>query len=79
MAEAKNLAAAKAEREEQLIQRLDDIALNSENEMAAIAACNGALDRIDGNPVARMRNQSRTTTLEEMILEAVKRGEKPTV
>jgi hypothetical protein len=36
MAEAKKLAAAKAEREEQLIQRLGDIALNSENEMAAI-------------------------------------------
>ncbi len=42
--------------------------------MAAIAACNGALDRIDGKPVARTRNQSRTTTLGEMILEAVKRG-----
>ena len=53
MAEAKKLAAAKAEREEQLIQRLGDIALNSENEMAAIAACNGALDRIDGKPVTR--------------------------
>jgi hypothetical protein len=79
MAEAKKLAAAKAEREEQLIQRLGDIALNSENEMAAIAACNGALDRIDGKPVARTRNQSRTTTLEEMIREAAKRGEKPTV
>ena len=78
MAEAKKLAAAKAEREEQLIQRLGDIALNSENEMAAIAACNGALDRIDGKPVTRTRNQSRTTTLEEMILEAAKRGEKPT-
>jgi hypothetical protein len=50
MEERKALAASKADRQEQLIQRLGEIALNSTNEMAAVAACNGALDRIVGKP-----------------------------
>jgi hypothetical protein len=34
-------------------------------------------DRIDGKPVAKKPNQSRNTTLEEVILEAGELGEKP--
>ena len=54
--ERKILAAAKAEREEQFIQRLGDIALNSANEMAAVAACDKALDRIVGKAPQTNKN-----------------------
>jgi hypothetical protein len=63
MAEAGKRAAEKEARIAQMIQVWGDIALNGEAEMARIIA-------------ARTRNQSRTTALEEMILEAAKRGEK---
>jgi hypothetical protein len=52
----KILAAAKAEREEQFIQRLGEIALNSTNEMAAVAACDKALDRIVGKAPQTNKN-----------------------
>jgi hypothetical protein len=54
--ERKILAAAKAEREEQFIQRLGEIALNSTNEMAAVAACDKALDRIVGKAPQTNKN-----------------------
>lgn len=56
MAERKALAAAKAEREEQMIQRLGEIALNSEHEMTAVIACDKMLDRIVGKAPQTNKN-----------------------
>jgi hypothetical protein len=79
MAEAGKRAAEKEARIEQMIQVWGDIALNGEAEMARIIAAEKLYDRVDGKPVAKKRNESRTTALEKMILEAARRGEKPTV
>jgi hypothetical protein len=72
--ERKRLAEDKEAREEQLIQRLGDIALNSENEMAVIAAADKALDRIVGKPVQTTKNENRDMTLEKMLQDAASRG-----
>ena len=73
MEKRKALAAAKAERVEQLIQRLGYIGLNSTNEMAAVAGCNGALDRILGKPLQTNAN------LNVSVLDSISPDEKRTL
>jgi hypothetical protein len=73
------LSAEKAARIEQLIQILGDIALNDKNAWTRIQAAVKVYDHIAGKPVATLRNENRNTALDEMILKAVKRREKPAV
>jgi hypothetical protein len=65
--ERKRLTAEQEARMEQMIEMLSDLALNSENPMVCIIAADKVLDRLEGKPVVKKRNESRNTTLEEMI------------
>jgi hypothetical protein len=64
-------AKAKAEREEQLIERLGDIALNCENEATAVMACDRALDRVVGKPRQVVENLNRDVTAETAAEKAI--------
>ena len=77
--ERKRLAADKDARNEQLMNVWGDVALNSDNDMARIAAAEKAWDRINGRPAQRNENVNKNVemTFEQMVEEALKRGKPP--
>lgn len=69
IAEKKRLTAEQEARTEQMIEMLEDLALDpNTNVMVRIIAADKALDRLVGKPMVQTKNQTASASLEELIL-----------